>query len=382
MENSQNSTREKPELAFLNDAKGFFTNAEHTCNNSYPKVSVKKCLDFFQYVEPIVKEIWTISMIDTDTILDDVKQFFDKAQKIIAEVLFPETLSLNECQALFINAERIIQPTPPQVTIKKFQEFCEIARPSILKEYRRWMEFVEKNNIGGFKKINLFKVFGVSGKEEAHSKFLVWLMKEEESHGLGNIFIKGFMNTVAERYSRTNNLSSEGAIIIPEASGEHGVPDIKIKGKDFLCIVENKIRAMEGKDQTKRYADDASKEIENMKIDKEKLFLIFLTPFGRSPLDKRFKTMDYKEIIRLLREILKFRQNIDDSTKFLIEQFIFNLEMEILHIFDLEKSVENCLVQYSKRRENYLWESYETIYTIYDELIKRRVKNGRLYGFQ
>jgi hypothetical protein len=199
---------------------------------------------------------------------------------------------------------------------------------------------------------------------------------------LGNIFIKGFMNTVAERYSRTNNLSSEGAIIIPEASGEHGVPDIKIKGKDFLCIVENKIRAMEGKDQTKRYADDASKEIENMKIDKEKLFLIFLTPFGRSPLDKRFKTMDYKEIIRLLREILKFRQNIDDSTKFLIEQFIFNLEMEILHIFDLEKSVGNCLMQYAKRRENYLWERYESIYTIYDELIKRRVKNGRLYGFQ
>jgi hypothetical protein len=268
------------------------------------------------------------------------------------------------------------------VTIKKFLEFCENAYPSLLKEYRRWLAFIEKNNIGSFQKINLLKVFGISGKEEAHSKFLVWLMKEEESHGLGNTFLKKFMDAVVERYPSIKDLSLEEVIVIPEASGEHGVPDIKIKGKDFLCIVENKIRAMEGEGQLQGYAKDGKDDITKMRIGKERLFLIFLTPTGRTPLCKKFKAMNYQEIIKLLREILQSQQNISDSTRFLIEQFIFNLEMEILHIFDLEKRVENCLKQYSQRGENYLWESQENIYIIYNELMKRRVKNGRFYGFQ
>lgn len=371
MHNSQKSTREESELAFLNDAKSFFKNVEHTFENAYSPFSLTKCKDFFQYVEPIVRETWSNSALYLDAVLDDAEQFFEKAQGTIDQVLHPETLSLRECQEFFLTTGRIIEATQPQAPIRKFQEFCENAHLSILKEYRRWIEFIEKNNIGGFQKINLLKVFGISGKEEAHSKFLVWLMKEEESHGLGNIFLKEFMDAVVERYPSTKGLSLEGVDVIPEASGEHGVPDIKIKGKDFLCIVENKVRAMEGEGQLQRYAEDGENDIKKMKIGKERLFLIFLTPTGRSPLDKRFKPMDYQEIISLLREILKSQQNINDSTKFLIEQFIFNLEMEILHIFDLEKRVENCLRQYSKGGENYLWESQENIYSIYNELMKK-----------
>ncbi len=59
----------------------------------------------------------------------------------------------------------------PTHHVEKFQEFCIEAYSTLMKEYRQWIRFIEENNTGGFQKINFLKVFGISAKEEPHSKF-------------------------------------------------------------------------------------------------------------------------------------------------------------------------------------------------------------------
>ena len=364
------------EIDFLVQTKSFFRNAERVFENGCSSFSVEKCSEFFQHAEPVVKRSQVTQVDDLDAFLENVKHFFERAQATNGQVIHPETLSLNDCRDFFIDAERTLNTIQTQVPIKEFQEFCAEAHPLLMRVYRGWIRFIKENKTGDFEKINFLKVFGISAKEEPHSKFLVWLMKENESHGMVSTFLDGFLDLVLTRYENVESLSSKGVTVIPEASGDLGTPDITIKGPDFLCILENKIRSGEGKDQTERYANDAEKKIKEVKVSKDRLFLIYLTPTGRTPLDERFKSMDYHEIINLLREIISSEQNINEPTKFLIEQFILNLEMEILHVYDLEKRIDTCLMQYSKEGDKYLWKNHENIYHTYTEYLKRRDNNG------
>lgn len=364
------------QIDFLVETKGFFRKTGRVFENACSSFSLEKCGVFFQHAESVIKRSQATQVDDLEAFLENVNRFFEGAQATIGAVIHPETLSLNDCRNFFIDAKKTLNTVQTQVPITKFKEFCIEAYPSLMREYRRWIRFIEENNTDGFQKINFLKVFGISAREEPHSKFLVWLMKENESHGMGRIFLDGFLDLLERRYKNVESLSSEAATVIPEASGDRGTPDIKIQGTDFLCIVENKIRSAEGKDQTRRYADDAMEEIRKIKISEDRLFLIYLTPTGRTPIDARFKSMDYHEIINLLREILHSGKNINDSTKFLIEQFILNLEMEILNVYNLEKKIDTCLTQYSREGDKYLWKNQEDIYHIYDELIERGGNDG------
>jgi hypothetical protein len=359
------------EIDFLIQTKNFFRNAGRVFENGCSSFSVDKYSEFFQHAESVVKRSQVTQVDDMDAFLENVKHFFERAQATNGQVIHPETLSLNDCRDFFIDADRTLNTIQTQVPIEKFREFCTEAYPSLMREYRGWIRFIEDSNTDGFQKINFLKVFGISAREEPHSKFLVWLMKENESHGMGSAFLDGFLDLLVRRYKNVESLSPEAATVIPEASGDRGTPDIKILGADFLCIVENKIRSAEGKDQTRRYADDAMEEIKKIKVSEDRLYLIYLTPTGRTPIDARFKSMDYHEIINLLREILHSEQNINEPTRFLIEQFILNLEMEILNVYSLEKRIDTCLMRYSKEGDKYLWKNQENIYHIYDELIER-----------
>lgn len=343
------------------------------------QISIDRCTEFFRHADQIVKSASVYSGIDISIIFEKAKQFFEETYKTISLISSQEKVSLDECRTLFRQAEKSIRKRQPQPPIVEFQKFCKNAYLPLIRKYRQWVKFIEENSSkgeNGFPSINLFMVFGISRKEDAHSKFLVWLMKEEETHGLGDIFLTKFLDIVSNKHGSRTNISTKGVDIIPEAAGKHGTPDIKIKGDNCLCIVENKIKAMEGEDQTKRYRDDALEEITDMRIPRDNLFLIFLTPTGRTPNCDDFKIMNYREIIKLLKEILYSHETIPDETRFLIEQFVFNLQMEIFRDFELQKRIEVCLRQFSSKGDTYLWENQENIFDIYSKIIATS-KEGR-----
>ncbi|MCD6220008.1 PD-(D/E)XK nuclease family protein [Candidatus Calescamantes bacterium] len=368
----------------MDKVANFFNDAENILKKIYTSFSLKQYEGFLKEAKLIIDRMQAGLMTPLNVFVTEAKSFFEKAQDIVTQFSRSEVFFFEKYKEFFSNAQMIIRSVQPN--LKEFQKFCESAHLLLLNKYQYWLDFIRENTPqppDGFERINLLKIFGISGKEEAHSKFLVWLMKEEESHGLGSMFLERFLDAVARKYPGTEKLSPEGVTIVSEASSEHGVPDIKIKGKDFLCIVENKIRAgesisKEGVPQTECYKKDAINEIKRLKIPKGRLFLIFLTPEGRRAACKDFKSMNYFEIINLLEEILQSNQNTAEDTKFLIRQFIFNLKMEILHVFDLEKRVENCLKEYLRNGEKYLWDNHEKICSLYQMLKERRNNNGRI----
>ena len=52
-----------------------------------------------------------------------------------------------------------------------------------------------------------------------------------------------------------------------------------------------------------------------------------------------------------------------------IEQFILNLEVEILHDYDLQRNIVTCLSKYANAGDNYLWENADSIYAMYTEIL-------------
>ena len=336
------------------------------------QILIKKSNDFFKCAEPFAQHILISSKLDEKTLVEKVRPIFREAKEMIGLIPDLKKIPLEEYKAFFSYAETIIEDREPEIPIKEFQEFCKKTYLPLIKEYRRWMTVIEENDPRRdieYQTINLLKIFGISGKEEAHSKFLVWLLREDETHGLGNLFLKQFLGAGIKEEEHRNNISIKDTEIVPEAAGESGTPDIKIIGKDFLCIVENKIRSMEGKDQTTRYRNDAFKEIQNRGIDKNNLILIFLTPTGQFPKCDDFKSMNYREIIDLLKKVLQSQTNISTAVRFLIEQFILNLEVEILHDYDLQRNIVTCLSKYANAGDNYLWENADSIYAMYTEIL-------------
>lgn len=174
---------------------------------------------------------------------------------------------------------------------------------------------------------NVFEIIGRSWDELTHSRMLTWLLNPNESHGLGTGFIGGFLLEAAkiasDRLAKNSRLkmldfgemmrpifieaiSFSEATIQPEYSlNSSRRPDIVLwsdrsGNNNWLCIIENKIGALEGPDQTKDYYN--SSKTAPLSRYYYRLF-IYLTPTGSPALSPHFVPVSYKTVLDVLRSI-------------------------------------------------------------------------------
>ncbi len=144
---------------------------------------------------------------------------------------------------------------------------------------------------------NVFQLLKIGRREvKTHSAFLTDLLDPAGSHGQGFDFLKTFLFHCKDK--KTVPIKTESCVIgsepFPEIPKEieeyqwdiikemgtphHGRMDIVIRCPTlkFLCIIENKVEAIEGKRQLKKYWDwmQTQKDIDHKA-------LIFLTTEGR-----------------------------------------------------------------------------------------------------
>jgi hypothetical protein len=141
---------------------------------------------------------------------------------------------------------------------------------------------------------NVFKILGLSSNEvRLHSAFLAELLNPDGDHGLGDKFLKSFINEVT-RKSNKDKKECEflfDSSSIKEVKVEKDIGPIRGEygGRIDLCladsngcyiIIENKIYAGDQSDQMKRYWNYAQKMC---KGDANKYRLIYLTLDGHEP---------------------------------------------------------------------------------------------------
>jgi hypothetical protein len=208
-----------------------------------------------------------------------------------------------------------------------------------------------------YKEKSMLDILRVSRNEAVHSAFLEWIIKDDETHKLGQFPIREFLKLIARRLDKqeiTRNTWSKDdrllkAIIAndfeltdleyyAERKEDLGRPDLQIHGllgseendkKRFKIIIENKVRAPETDNQTERYF----KQFENAKQDGDLIFYVYITPISSVILNqldspecscKDFIQINYQLILDSVLEpsVIKCESEGFEKTKMIINDYI------------------------------------------------------------
>lgn len=115
-----------------------------------------------------------------------------------------------------------------------------------------------------------------------------------EAHGLGDRFLRGFIKLVTDTHLR----STAEARVRREQRLPDGRNDIVVRGHGWWVVIENKIDdTVDATEKYARYWERWGKTGTN-------LFLVFLTPDGRSPKSRKFKAVSYRAVREVLRKLV------------------------------------------------------------------------------
>lgn len=181
------------------------------------------------------------------------------------------------------------------------------------------------------KKPNLFEILGAVNNELRHSNILAWLLNPDESHGLGESFLKRFLREIAiddkanlEQYEIESLDFSD-----VEVRREWNKIDILVLFPNTVIAVENKIWSKETGDQLTRYKSIVDERFGDL----DKQVFVYLTPFGEVSVYENdvYVQMSYSSIVEILERILLIHNDsISVRTKTLLDDYLITLKRYIM----------------------------------------------------
>jgi hypothetical protein len=210
--------------------------------------------------------------------------------------------------------------------------------------------------LGGF---NVFRTLGLTEKEMAHSRILAWLLQPEESHGLGDLFLRRWlMRVVSDTESIDPKLPTAPELeaaewVQIEVQTEVSISreerlDVLMKLRErgsgcealWLVAVEVKIGAEEGQEQLSRYTDVLTKRFPNA----VKQIFIYLTKNDLPPGDSAWIRCGFSKFLHALTDCLTQRsQTIGLGPRLLLENYKSLLEEEFIMDSKVVAAVRNIL---------------------------------------
>lgn len=206
--------------------------------------------------------------------------------------------------------------------------------------------------------VNLMSILKVAHKELQHSNLLAWLFNPNETHGLGDYFLKEFIKL----YFRENNyqdlVSGESKLSVFEfvefnfddlvILRERGNIDILVLSKsNELCIViENKIYASEGKGQLRKYRKYIEENYPNYTY---KLF-IYLSLFEQEITEKEkeyYIRITYNHVKSIISKLINDQNiSIAKNTNFILNQYLQTLLTLMKENDEIEKLAKKIYNKY------------------------------------
>ena len=183
----------------------------------------------------------------------------------------------------------------------------------------------------GLKNPNIFQILRISKNEIRHSNFLSWLLDPNQSHKLGDIFLKRFLREVfsSDKFGEIDQVDVEGMDLSRvEIQREWKNIDILIKLDTVVVCVENKVLSREHSDQLKRY-----KEIIEDQFPEHHQTFVFLTPDGNTSEDESdtYEPISYEFIVESLDRIITvYGESMNDQVKNYIKDYITIIKRELM----------------------------------------------------
>jgi len=102
---------------------------------------------------------------------------------------------------------------------------------------------------------NFFSILDASRTEIRHSNFLGWILDPNDTHGMGELFLRKFLRDIFsdEKITSCSQFDVDGFDLRDvEIRREWKHIDLLIVHEDFIVVVENKIDSRDHSDQLKR----------------------------------------------------------------------------------------------------------------------------------
>ena len=155
---------------------------------------------------------------------------------------------------------------------------------------------------------NLFEAVGVVRQEVRHSDFLAFLLNPQQSHGLGDVFLKRLLQQALGAGGRTLPIlpldldiwSLDEVLVLREWQNI----DLLLLDKPhhFAIIIENKIEIHEHSNQLQRYRQVVQTHYPDWSI-----IGLYLTPDGELPSDESYLPVSYSVICQVLEGLARSR---------------------------------------------------------------------------
>jgi len=254
----------------------------------------------------------------------------------------------------------------------------------IKSDFRKKLEAIKEEYEAERKGLNIFRALHKEHDEKyLHSRFISYLLSPTSQHGMGNLYLKLFIDTLSEKYPdiwkfkidncnvRPNEVEKEEFKYTKDDETEPGYIDILISSEDGkqVIIIENKIFAKHSYHVTQNgeKIHQIDKYCQNEKNKGKEVFAIYLAPHKRNPKGEGVKhepviVIEYqKEISDWLKECIKITNNdflkeVLCQYKSVIHSFTSNLDRvdKIKELLDDKENIERAweLKDYILEKDN------------------------------
>lgn len=231
-------------------------------------------------------------------------------------------------------------------------------------------------------RLNIFNILSIENAEIRHSNFLAWLFDPNETHGLGDYFLKKIIQNVVNSHPldsrpisifELDRLELDDAVVLRESDNI----DLLIfsKSAKLVFVIENKIDSGEHDDQLKRY----EKTVNSKYPDYRKVFT-YLTPYGDTPSENGWVPLSYEYIHSVIKSILENRE-LSNRCRVYLEDYLKILGDILMNDEDLKRICKEIIEKHGRAIE-ILAQNAPTRQSMLDErvteLLKPYIDSGRI----
>ena len=228
----------------------------------------------------------------------------------------------------------------------------------------------------GLKNPNIFDILKISRNEIRHSNFLSWLLDPNQTHKLGDIFLKRFLREVfsSDKFKGVDQVDVEGldlSNVLIEREWRN--IDVLIKLQGIVVCIENKVLSKEHSNQLKRYREIVDSHFPN----DEKTF-VFLTPDGDESDNEteNYEPISYEFIVETLERIISvYGESINPQVRNYIKDYTKTIKRDLMGTDELTELSKKI---YSNHKElfDFIYEHkpdvIDDVKSIFEEEIKKR----------
>lgn len=200
-------------------------------------------------------------------------------------------------------------------------------------------------------KVNIFNILKTEHTEIRHSNMLAWLLNANEKHGLGDLFIRNFLNEIIKENPEKFDCINLSKLLLDSVNNftiyrEYLHIDILLVNNQTkqLIAIENKIYSTQHDDQLNKYKAQLDLKYPEYK-DK---ILLYLTPNDNEDVDDNWIKISYDLVLNALQNSLSSKQNLDVTAKLIIENYIEVIERYVMNNDDEIRNL--CLDIYNKHK--------------------------------